>query len=275
MTASTRVAMRTYWQAVRARVTMAAPAAVMHLAITAVVAAVAAALVLLVWYPGPYAELSGGGELFLLLVGVDIVCGPLLTLVLFDRKKPRAELVRDLGLVVAIQVLALSYGMHTSLVAKPLYLVHEVDRFRVIAQPDFLGADVQQDIESLPDELRPTPLSGPRVVGTRKPRNSEEQMEVVLQALNGGRDVAQRPDFYVPYDGAYALYASARAKPLMRFVERNPNRADELAQLLRNVSVPMPMAKFLPVVHRQDWIVVLGPKGQIVGFAPGDGFAIP
>ncbi len=47
----------------------------------AFIAALAAALVFLVWYPSPYSTLAGGTGLFLLIVSVDVVMGPALTAV--------------------------------------------------------------------------------------------------------------------------------------------------------------------------------------------------
>ena len=52
-------------------------AATIHLSVTLVVAALAAWLVFGLWYPYPYREISGGRELFLLVVAVDVVLGPL------------------------------------------------------------------------------------------------------------------------------------------------------------------------------------------------------
>ncbi|MEZ5719707.1 MAG: hypothetical protein R3E55_15010 [Burkholderiaceae bacterium] len=49
--------------------------------------------VVFVWYPWPYDEFSGGRSLFLMLIGVDVVCGPLLTLLLVTETKPRRLLV--------------------------------------------------------------------------------------------------------------------------------------------------------------------------------------
>ena len=66
-------------------------AAGLHLLLSLVVATLAAVLVFGLWYPGVYRLLAGGGELFLLVVVVDVVCGPLLTLVLFNPTKPRAD----------------------------------------------------------------------------------------------------------------------------------------------------------------------------------------
>lgn len=42
------------------------------------------------------------GALFGILAAVDLVCGPLLTFVLFNPCKSRRELVLDLGLVIVL-----------------------------------------------------------------------------------------------------------------------------------------------------------------------------
>ena len=56
-----------------------------HLLVSLFLAGMAALLVFKVWYPYPYAELTGGLQLYKLVVAVDVVCGPLLTLVLASR----------------------------------------------------------------------------------------------------------------------------------------------------------------------------------------------
>ena len=106
-----------------------------HLSWCLGVAVFTAVLVFGLWYPFPYRKLSGG-ELFMLVIAVDVVCGPLLTFVIFSPAKPRVELLRDLGLVALIQLGVLSYGLHTVWQARPLFLVQEIDRFKVIVRPE-------------------------------------------------------------------------------------------------------------------------------------------
>jgi len=257
------------------RLREASPAALVHLLLSCLVAAIAALLVWGVWFPFPYADLSGGRELFLLVVGVDIVCGPLLTLVVFNRMKPRAELVRDLGLIASLQLGALLYGLLTVFEVRPLYLVHEVDRFRVITHADYLGVDVSRDIEALDPTLQPALFGGPRLVGTRRAKDMVEHTEVLLQAMSGGRDISQRPNFYVAYSPAYAQAVTQRAHPIQLFTERFPAVAPQVADVLKNTQVRLEDALFLPVAHRQDWIAILDRQGTILGFVPGDGFAVP
>lgn len=239
------------------------------------VAALAAALVFLLWYPHPYGLLSGGLHLFLILVSVDVVCGPLLTLVLFNPRKPRRELFTDMGLVVLIQLAALGYGLHTVYEARPLFLVHEVDRFRVIALPDYGDVDVSEAIARLDAPLRPHPFKGPVVVGIRDPKDAKERQDVMFESMAGGRDYAQRPEFYVPYDAAYQTKALARAKSLNAFLSHFPEAAIDAADLLKKRGVQVEDAQFLPVLHKQEWVAVLDKSAHILGFLPGDGFAVP
>lgn len=257
------------------RMRAAVRAALFHFTGSLLVAALAAVLVLYVWYPHPYGQLSGGLTLFTILVIVDVVCGPMLTLVLFNPKKPRRELVVDMSLVVFIQLAALVYGMSTVHQARPLFLVHEVDRFRVISMPDFLGSDVSAALEALDPSMKPKLFEGPVTVGIRDPRDSDERSSVMFESVAGGRDYSQRPEFYIPYDQSYQTKALARTRPLKGFVERYPDVASDATELLRARGVSMDEARFLPVLHKQEWIAVLDGSATILGFLPGDGFVVP
>lgn len=106
-------------------------AAGIHLAISAAVAVVVLALLLLVWYPQPYFRLAGGAGLMLILIGVDVVMGPLLTLIVFDPAKKSLKL--DLAVIAALQVAALAYGITVIAQARPVFVVFAGDRFTVVA----------------------------------------------------------------------------------------------------------------------------------------------
>src|SRR6185436_15534923 len=62
-------------------------AAGVHFALSVVIAATVLAALLLVWYPQPYFRLAGGAGLMIILIGVDVVMGQLMTLVVFDPSK--------------------------------------------------------------------------------------------------------------------------------------------------------------------------------------------
>lgn len=250
------------------RLKIASKVAALHVCLSAVVAALAAGVVFFLWYPYPYGELAGGRGLFTLIVSVDVVCGPLLTFVLYSPKKPKIEIIRDLSLVALIQFCALVYGVVTVWNARPLYLVAEVDRFKVIsavALPDNFK-------QILPSTMVPNLFQGPMTIGVRAPKDIEEKNTVMFESLEGGADYAERPNFFVAYDRAVAEKLMKRSKPLADFLTRYPEQrvaADQLARLQGKATETL---HYLPVIGRQDWIAVMDLQGNIAGFLKGDGF---
>jgi hypothetical protein len=239
-----------------------------HLLLSLLVAAIAGALVFLVWYPAPYQNLSGGRELFWLVMVVDVICGPLLTAVLFNPAKPRRELWRDLTMVAIIQLGALGYGLQTVWAARPLFLVLEVDRFKVLGRPDLPSLSLSE----LASTIRPSFFSGPVTVAIRDPKDEKERQTVLFESVQGGRDYAERPEFYLPYDGVNALKSLNRAKPLSVFMQKQPSQQAAATELATKKGGDTAQWAYLPVVARQDWVAVLDKEGQIQGFLKGDGF---
>ena len=252
----------------KTRLKAALTATSVHLFASVLIAILAGAAVLLLWYPFPYRELAGGRQLFFLIVAIDVVCGPLLTAVLFNPTKSRSELWRDLGLVCVIQLVALCYGLFTVWQARPLFLVQEVDRFKVIVA----GSLEPAAVAALPLLLKPKWVSGPIVIALREPVDTSERNKVLADSVQGGRDYAERPEFYLPYKGLNALKSLKRAKPLAVFLEKQPQQANAARKLALEKGANMADWLYLPVVARQDWVAVLDKQGQIQGFLKGDGF---
>ena len=240
----------------------------LHLLGSAGVAVLSAVPVFATWYPPPFAAFSGGLYLFAMLVSIDVVLGPLLTAVVASARKDRAELARDMALIVLVQLAALGYGLYTLVTARPLYLVHEVDRFKVIASPDLQGGT----LDGLPATLQPGWLTRPLIVATRPPRDETERQRVLLESAQGGRDYAERPEFYVPYDTEAAQRALRKAKPLGVFLQKQPSQVDTAQALAAKHQASTEEWFYAPIIARQDWVAVLDARGQIVGYLEGDGF---
>lgn len=243
-------------------------AAAIHLGISIVVAAAAAWLVFAVWYPYPYREISGGRELFTLVVTVDVILGPLMTLIIFNRAKPRKELVRDLMVVALLQLGGLGYGLWSVYAARPVHLVFEVDRFRAVH-----AVDVPEELlPKAPESLRALPRSGPTVLAVRPFANQQERIDVTLAALQG-LHVGARPELWQPYEAA-AARAVAAARPASQLKERFPQQAGEIAAAVEATGMPVERLAYLPLVARRSvWTVLLdGTTGAVLGFVPIDSF---
>lgn len=252
----------------KARLKAAKRVAALHLLASLAIALITAMMVFGAWYPYPYQELSGGRELFLLVVVVDVVCGPLLTLILFNPQKSRREITLDIGLIATIQLAALIYGDWTTWQARPSYLVLEVDRFKVVSTAEL----DPKAIKELPSYLTPFVFGGVRTVAIRPPKSIEEKNKVLFESIEQGRDYSVRAEFYIPYEGAAALGSLNRAKPLELFLKYYPNCRILAEKISKDESISIAEWNYLPVIGRQDWIALLDKKGMVRGFLPGDGF---
>lgn len=244
-------------------------AAAVHLLASLGIAAVAAVLVLGVWFPHPYRHVAGGIGLFTLLVSVDVVLGPLLTFAVFNRAKPRTELVRDLGIIVLLQLAALGYGLSTAFQARPVFLVYEVDRFRVVTAADIEPAELAE----APPGLRGLPWRGIRVIGTRAPRDNQEMLASIDSAL-AGRDISMLPGWWQDLgpDNHRQMRAKARSLEVVR--ARAGDATGELDRLVAGSGVPPEQVVALPLVGREgDWSVLLDARDlRIIGYLPIDAF---
>lgn len=231
-----------------------------HFGLSLLVAAIVAFLVFTLWFPYPYRELAGGRELFLLVMAVDVVCGPLLTFVLFSPTKPKKELRTDISLIVVIQLLALCYGIWNVWLVRPLYVVQEADRLTIITRASL---DTRK-LAALPAELQAPWFGGPVKVSLR-PLTPPEEQQVIADIKAGGNDSAERPDFYIPFDGSKAYQ---NAHPLSNLAITQPAKQGEIDKVVAAAAgkYDIKQLRYVYIVGRHYWLAVLNPSGDILGF---------
>lgn len=252
------------------RIQAALGAGVVHLGISVAVALVCATLVLGVWYPSPMDELAGGRGLFVLLIAVDVVCGPLLTLVVFDRTKPRTELWRDLCVVATLQVVALIYGLTTAYQARPVYMAFEGDRFRLVSVPDVDAAGLPQALPA----FRSLPKLGPGKVGVQLAESSDADFLQSLELSINGLHPAFRPARWRPYEDMLPQVRAA-SRPLSVLRQKAPDQRGLIEQMQRKLQIPDAQLGYLPLVAGAytDWVVLIQlDTGQTLAYLPIDGW---
>ena len=239
-----------------------------HLGISLCVAAFAAALVFELWYPYPYREISGGRELLFLLVAVDVITGPLITLAIFNRAKPRRELLKDFTVVGFLQLAALSYGLWTVFAARPVHLVFEYSRMTVIHAID-VDADL---LAKAPPSLQKLPVTGPSVISLRPFKNSAEQFDATTAALKGF-PLAARSDLWQAYEPARADVLKV-AKPVAELRARFSNQAAQIDWAIAATGRPVTDLRYLPLLSRKTaWTVLLDTTtAEPLGYLPLDSF---
>lgn len=242
-------------------------ASAIHLLLSCAIAALCAMLVFGVWYPYPYREISGGRELFLIVILVDIILGPLITFTVFNRSKPFKELQRDLVIVVLLQFSALAYGLWTVSVARPVHMVFEIDRFRVVH-----AIDVPEDmLNKTPSGVDALPFTGPTLLAVRPFSDANESMEATLAALRGA-PLAARPDLWETYaQGTPRVLLAAHPVGLLK--SRFPDREAEIDRVIAKAGGNPQTAVYLPLVGRKSfWTVLMDPAANVLGALPLDSF---
>lgn len=239
-----------------------------HLLVSLIIASLAALLVFAVWYPYPYSELTGGLQLYKLVVIVDIVCGPLLTLILASPKKKLRERITDFSLVGIIQLAALIYGLHSVSLARPVVAAFEKDRINVVTAAEIDEAD----LAGAPESLRSLPWFGIERVGLRGPSSIEEANESLSLSLQG-IEPSMRPNWWQPDSPAERKKIRDAMKPLsVLAAERSMSEEDILnAASVKATGKPL---YYLPLTSgkTKNWIVVMDENTDFLGYAPIDGF---
>lgn len=165
-------------------------ASAIHLAISAFIIGCFLLFTLTVWYPQPFFEISGLQHIIFILVSVDVILGPLLTLVVFKPKKPSLQF--DLSVIAVVQLAALGYGAHTIYAAHPLYVAYAIDRFTPINANEVNPAQAKEP------KLQKSKFAGPTFVYVEKPSDPKEMSKVTMEVLSGKPDLDARPEYYKP-----------------------------------------------------------------------------
>lgn len=141
-----------------------------HLGISVIIFFALLAVILLFWYPGILFNIDGGWTGLRIIIGVDLVLGPLLTLVVF--KAGKKGLKFDLSCIAVFQSLCLLAGMWIVYSERPIALVLAYDTLYSLAADDFI------DFGKDPALVETFPGPYPKLIYTELPDN-EIQADIV------------------------------------------------------------------------------------------------
>ncbi|MBC7700268.1 hypothetical protein [Aquabacterium sp.] len=234
-------------------------AAALHFILNLIVGVGLLSLCWFVWYPAPMLLAIGGHEIFLLIVGIDVALGPLLTLMVFDVKK--RSLKFDIFVIALIQVGAMMYGVNTLLEVRPAYVAALGDHFQVVLVSELTDANMAKA------NVTP-PLWGPKWVGTQGPRDVYEKDQVAaMTSFGGGR--GHLPQLHVPY--ALMVKEILQGSKLIAVLKKdNPQKTAEIDSWLHKHGYTEQAAKFQPIkISASEFVVFVdGVTAAVIGIAP-------
>ncbi len=151
------------------------------------------------WYRWPGWYLCNALKVAPILLVVDLTLGPLLTLLIANPRKGRRELARDIGVIIAVQLVALVYGTVTLWQGRALYYAFSEDRLQIVQASD-IKPDEWQRAQRENSALAPHWYSLPRWVWAPLPETASERQSIIMAAISGGADVIDMPRYFRPWE---------------------------------------------------------------------------
>jgi hypothetical protein len=151
------------------------------------------------WYRWPGWHLTDVTEVVVVMVGVDVVLGPLLTFIVARASKPRRELVRDISIIVAVQLAALTYGTMSLWNGRPLYYAYSDTVLQLVQAYDIDAEESAAGRRQNP-AFAPHWYSLPRWIWAPLPQDSDTREKIVTSAITGGDDVISMPRYFKPWE---------------------------------------------------------------------------
>lgn len=163
-----------------------------HLGISFVIFLIILFFIIFEWYPPPFFYSDGGWQGIRIIAGVDLVLGPLLTLIVFKPGKRWLKL--DLTVIAIIQASALSWGIWTVHRERPLATVFVEDHFISMNSYDLLtrGMNIRN--------LKVFGAKAPYWIYSDLPQDTDKMSKIRLQAVRQRIPVFQLTQYYKPLE---------------------------------------------------------------------------
>lgn len=206
-----------------------------HLLVSFIIALLSLFVVFLLWYPSPLDAALGVADIFLLLLCIDVIVGPLLTLLV--AKQGKKTLKADFFTIGVLQLAALSYGLYIVAQGRPVWMVYDNNRFEVVQAFEAV-------IQSKSSSQFPLRITGAQWGAVK------DSVPISI----GRGDAFYQQEYLQPY-AAVALNAGARAIPLEVLKRFNDHaKIDELLQQYPEAD------GYIPMVAKEKAVVVLVKK---------------
>jgi hypothetical protein len=240
-------------------------AASLHLAISAFIALCVVALVYLGWYRDGLSAVEGVGSILLIMLGIDVVLGPLMTLLVY--KTGKKTLIMDLSVIAFLQAAFLAYGVYSVELGRPAFIAFEENRFETVSYAD-MSTESRQQLEANTNPKTSRSLVGPTYVVAVPPSDPALAQKLINDALAGGAELSQMPKYYADMETSSAIFL-AKAKPLDALKAIKGNDPAAIAEFVKTLGREPSTVKYVPLKGKsKNAVLVVDAKtGQLLSIA--------
>lgn len=225
-----------------------------HLSLSSLIACLALSIVFFIWYPEPLEKAVGVTHIFLMMLAIDVIVGPILGFLVY--KEGKKSLKFDLAVIILIQLSAFFYGFYNIAQGRPVYIAYIVDRFELVRNNDL----IINKKDKILSQYQQSSFAQPRFVAVELAKNINERNQDLFNEVLGGVTLAQQPKRYVDFGQAKAqiLQKAQDLKLLNQFNNQ---------QVVANILNQYPSANaWVPLkANAVDMVVLLNKKsGEVV-----------
>jgi hypothetical protein len=224
-----------------------------HLSISLLIVLLVIGLVFFVWYPFQLTTAVGVTHIFLMLLAIDVIIGPVLGLLVYQEGKKSLKF--DLTVIILLQLSALFYGIYSIEQGRPVWLVYNVDRFELVRKNEI----VDQNINQAKPQFQQASWLKPQFVATEFAKNTQQGNDDMFAEVLGGISIAQRPERYVELNKAKKQMQQREQK--LELLQQYNNKTD-----VEKILAKYPQATaFLPMkANAVDMTVLIDQKANVV-----------
>ncbi|PJG43424.1 type IV pilin accessory protein [Acinetobacter tandoii] len=168
-----------------------------HLLISLLISLLIIGFTFFIWYPAPLATSVGVKHIFLMMLVIDVIIGPILGFLVY--KEGKRSLKFDIGVIILLQISALLFGIYSIAQGRPAWLVFNVDRFELVRQNEI----IDQHINDADIQFQQASWLGPEYVSITQSSNFKQRQEDMFLEVLGGISTAQQPERYEPLSSAH------------------------------------------------------------------------
>lgn len=224
-----------------------------HLMTSITIALISLYIVFVIWHPAPLAKAVGVTHIFIMMLAIDVVLGPLLTLIV--AKKGKKSLKFDLAVIIILQAAAFIYGIYNIAISRPVYIAFDTIRFEVVQ-----ANNVPKD--SLKEATVPYSRLGwgsPKFVAVKPTKDSEEKNSRLFVELETGVAPSMQPNLYEPLDNQWSIINN-KAKNLNQLYQTNDKLSvDDVISKYPSATAWLPL-----VAYEQDMVILIDSKNNQV-----------
>lgn len=234
-------------------------ASLVHFLFSVGIFALFVGILLFFWFPNPYFSASGGWQGLRIVAAVDLVLGPLVTLIIFNVKKSRRELTTDIGLIVVIQMLALVWGIKAVYEQRPVAIVFLDSGFYTVPAASLKRQDIDLS------ELDPFGSTKPVFVFVQRPYEGADLARFAQEVEQDGTPPHEQVWLYQDMQANFDRIKNS-SLDIEGIMVANADMRSDIEKLLEKTGTELHSNYYISLTSRyRNVVFVFSADGELIG----------